>query len=147
MFFIYYTIHMKKLFSLFSMLIMLSSNVLPAFTYAESEAEELAKEILTNELMWNLEMWNNEVLIFWNEPKIATLCQWKTFQDILKDMANWRDMWYWDEDDKIEYFIKADSNVNMSWQRLVSLSWEPVYVWFDDSDWTWIVCLKTPCAS
>ena len=42
---------MKKIFSLFSMLIMLTSNVLPAFTYADSDAEELAKEILTNELL------------------------------------------------------------------------------------------------
>ena len=137
-FFTYYTTHMKKLFSLFSMLMLLSSNALPAFTYANTEAEDLAKEILTNELMWNLEMWNNEVTTFWNEPKIATLYQWTTFQDILKDMANWRNMWYWDEDEKIAYFIRADSNKNMSWQRLVS-SWEPVYVWFDDSDWTWIV--------
>ncbi len=57
---------MKKLFSLFSMLIMLSSNVLPAFTYAESWDNELAMQILTNELenLWGLlnnNSWSNQL--------------------------------------------------------------------------------------
>jgi hypothetical protein len=52
---------MKKLISLFSMLIVLSSNALPVLTYANSEAEELAKEILTEELENTGEHFSSEI--------------------------------------------------------------------------------------
>ena len=65
---------MKRLFSLFSMLMLLSSNALPVFTYAESWANELAIQILTEEVNNVWELFNNEnniELVQWNDNMSA----------------------------------------------------------------------------
>ena len=87
---------MKKLFSLFSMLVLLSSNALPVFTYADSWDNELAIQILTEEVnnVWKhftsenednlgLVQGNYGVNTFWNSEYTVTF------------NLNW---WYWTED-------------------------------------------------
>ncbi len=85
---------MKKLFSLFSMLIMLSSNVLPAFTYADSWDNELAIQILTEEVNNVWESFSNENNVGFTQGNDSLNTFWNTEYTVTFNL-NW---WYWTEE-------------------------------------------------
>ena len=99
---------MKKLFSLFSMLVLLSSNALPTLTYANTESEDMAIDILSNllESLSNETSSLNEELLINNEnPRICEnwytvtfdLNWWEWYEDNSTDtktkISNWNDIW------------------------------------------------------
>ena len=114
---------MKKLFSLFSMLMMLGSNSLPAFTYANSESEDLAKEILIEELdnvfdSWDLLQWSVITTSWeWNEgdsqePAITTaeLMTWKQMNLALKQLVDSTISNYYTRETNITNFVRYSWN-------------------------------------
>ena len=138
---------MKKLFSLFSMLMMLSSNVLPAFTYANSESEELAKEILTEQLdavfdLWNLSQWSSITTNWiWNEEikTTATIIPWPNFNTSIKSLVNngVNNNTYFN-DNNIKKFKKYEWENIPNNKIIISTDWseKPVYAWYNNSEET-----------
>ena len=98
---------MKKLFSLFSMLILLSSNALSAFTYADSWDNELAMEILLNTLqdMGN-DLWvslvqnpleqNEQINTLTFEPEWDEIIVTITWDDEVKNTFHYKEIKVWD---------------------------------------------------
>jgi len=132
------------------MLIVLSSNALPVLTYANSEAEELAKEILTEELENTGEHFSSEIedlleieeFIGWNN-NLQTL--WTNNEYIVHNEENWLITIYtWD----FSYGITihdTDLDTNSSDDLLDYFKWwvnSPYNSWNIDSsygsDFTWV---------
>ena len=96
---------MKKIFSLFSMLILLSSNALSAFTYADSWDNELAMEILLNTLqdMGN-DLWvslvqnpleqNEQINTLTFEPEWDEIIVTITWDDEVKNTFHYKEIKY-----------------------------------------------------
>ena len=141
---------MKKLFSLFSMLILLSSNALPVFTYADSWDNELAIQILTEEVnnVWELFTSKNEdnsglvqgnygVNTFWNSEYTVTF------------NLNW---WYWTEewieskDEKSKKYELGNQWILTDWRTPsredLCTDWEKLNMkcmfdwWYLEEEWT-----------
>ncbi len=140
---------MKKLFSLFSMLVLLSSNALPTLTYANTESEELAKEILIEELdnvfdSWDLLQWS-VITTSWElgeedsqETVITTaeLMTWSDFNFKIKKLAN-SAITNNTTDTLIRTFTRSKILIDWLWENnLISSnnSENPIYAWFDN--WT-----------
>ena len=159
---------MKKLFGIFSLLVLTLSNVLPAYTYANTETENEAIKILNQEIEklnnelsgnnqnfeWN-DLWLNNW--FWLEYNLlntdvpdlkeTTLITWNDFNIKVKRLTN-NSVSRWFNDDYTIKYIKRSKTDDSEWKNTVILSTTdsaayPVKAWFENENGTWIVYYYT----
>ena len=159
---------MKKLFGIFSLLVLTLSNVLPAYTYAYTETENEALKILNQEIEklnnelsgnnqnfeWN-DLWlNNSFWLEYNllntdvpDLKETTLITWNDFNIKVKKLTN-NSVSRWFNDDHTIKYIKRSQTDDSEWKNTVILSTTdsaayPVKAWFENENGTWIVYYYT----